>query len=108
MATTMNERTKQLKENFMELHEKGWSIAQIAEYFHLSQRHIYNVLPEIAEENGVSKESLLAVPHKEHSTRSKTTKSTINPYEIEKSFDEMISQGKKIINNITSILHEER
>lgn len=108
MATTMNERTKQLKENFMELHEKGWSISKIAEHFSLSQRHIYNVLPEIAKENGVSKESLLAVPHKEHSTCSKTTKSSVNPYEIEKSFDKMISTGKDIINQIRCILQEER
>ena len=108
MATTTSERTIQLKKHFMELHEKGWSIAKIAEHFSLSQRHIYNVLPEIAEENGVSKESLLAVPHKEHSTRSKTTKSSVNPYEIEKSFDKMISTGKDIINQITCILQEER
>ena len=108
MATTTSERTIQLKKHFMELHEKGWSISQIAQEFDLSRRQVYNLLSEIAAENGVTRESLLDVPHKEHSTSSKTANSAINPDQIERDFDKMISTGKNIIEKITGILQEER
>lgn len=60
------ERTLKFKENYVRLHEEGWSHRQIAEEFDLSVRHGYYLLPEIAEEAGVSRESLLVRPHAPH------------------------------------------
>ena len=61
-----NERTLKMMDNFMAHHESGMTIAEIAEEYHLSSRHIYGVLDEIAKKNHVSRESLLQVVHKPH------------------------------------------
>lgn len=61
----LNERTLQMMENFMELHNAGWTIKQIADKYELSVSTVYARLQEIADENGVTREELLKVVHSE-------------------------------------------
>lgn len=70
MATESTRRTKrtservvQLKKNFIELHEQGFTIPEIADKFHLGKSTVYRLLGEIAQENGVSRDSLLQEVH---------------------------------------------
>lgn len=68
MAGKIHERTFKMRENFIELHDKGYSIPQIAKMYGLSTQTIYNSLQEIADESGRTRESLLEVPHGAHLT----------------------------------------
>ena len=61
-----SERTLKIKENFIELHNQGLDIKEIAERFNLNLTTIYHSLNEIAEKAGVSRESLLQRPHGPH------------------------------------------
>ncbi len=61
-----SERTLKMKENFIELHNQGLDIKEIAERFNLNLTTIYHSLNEIAEKAGVSRESLLQRPHGPH------------------------------------------
>ena len=63
-----NERTLQMKAHFMELHRKGLTIPQIAKEYNLSTPTVYACLQEIADQAGVSRESLLERPHNKHAT----------------------------------------
>lgn len=60
---TMNERTLQMKQNYMKLHSEGHTPKEIAREFGLSLFTVYHYLGEIADENGVTRESLLEIPH---------------------------------------------
>ncbi len=61
-----SERTLKMKEDFIELHNQGLDIKEIAEYFHLNLTTVYHSLDEIAKKAGVSRESLLQRPHGPH------------------------------------------
>lgn len=56
-----SERMRLLKENFMELHNQGFGILEIATKFNLSDKSVYRTLQAIADANGVSRASLLQV-----------------------------------------------
>lgn len=107
MANT-SERVQQLKKNFMKHHEKGETIREISNRYHVTTRHIYSILQEIADENNVSRESLLTTPHREHLRKeSDKISGQIKPEEVREKFDTMISNAKTLINEIDSILQEE-
>lgn len=59
----VNERTLKMMEAFMELHNAGWSIEEIANKFELSPSTVRNHLQEIADANGVTREELLKQVH---------------------------------------------
>ncbi len=63
MATESSERVVQMKANFMELHEAGMTIPEIADKFNLSRATVYRHLDEIASQNGVTREALLQQVH---------------------------------------------
>ena len=58
-----NERTLQMMRNFMQLHAEGMGVPEIAAKYDLSRQTVYSCLDEIAENAGVTRESLLEVPH---------------------------------------------
>lgn len=63
-GTKTSERVMKLKENFMRLHEEGYSIYEIAEMYGVHYSTVYNRLEEIAKENNVTREELLREVHK--------------------------------------------
>lgn len=56
-----SERVREMKKHFMELHNNGATISDIAKMFQLSDWSIYHHLQAIADANGVTRESLLQV-----------------------------------------------
>ena len=54
------DRTLQMEENFMSLHEAGKSVKEIAQKYGLAYSTVYRALPRIAKAAGVSRESLLS------------------------------------------------
>ena len=66
MARKEDERTLKMKENFIELHDNGNSIAEIAKIYGLDKTTVYHCLQEIAEKSGRTRESLLVAPHSTH------------------------------------------
>lgn len=62
----VNERTLKMKASFMSLHEAGLGIPEIAKKSNLSVTTVRKYLGEIAAANGVTRESLLEIPHKPH------------------------------------------
>lgn len=54
-----HERTLQMMENFISLHNEGYSIKEIAEKHKLSPSVVYKNLDKIAEKAGVPREELL-------------------------------------------------
>jgi predicted DNA-binding protein YlxM (UPF0122 family) len=98
----------ELKKNFMKHHEEGKTIKEIAELYNVSIRHIYTSLQDIADENNVSRESLLTNVHKKHKPLQNTKSAgQINPAEMKENFDGIINNAKIIIKKIDSILQEE-
>ena len=61
-----SERCNLLKKNFMPLRKQGKSIAEISQMHNVSSATVYNILQGIADENHVSRESLLYQPHSPH------------------------------------------
>ena len=59
-----NERTLQMMKAFLGLRRQGFGIYEIADQFHLSPTTVYRCVPEIAEMEGVPKESLLDDPNR--------------------------------------------
>ena len=57
------QRVRNLVNEFMTYHNEGYSINEIADFFDLHFTTVYANLEEIAQKNGVSRESLLVHPH---------------------------------------------
>lgn len=63
---SIHERTFKMKRDYVKLHSRGLGPVAIAKKFNLSVKTVYRHLGDIAKEAGVSRESLLEIPHKEH------------------------------------------
>lgn len=110
MATKRSERVTRLINNFMKYHNQGLSIFEIASKFQVTTRTIYANLQEIADLNGVDRDSLLMRVHKTHAPRGQNPKKIhkeLNMDELIKDYTDMISFGKNIISKIDTILEEE-
>ena len=59
-----NERTLQMMKAYMELRRQGFSHHEIADQFHLSPATVFRCLQEIADMEGVPRDSLLDDPNK--------------------------------------------
>lgn len=62
----MTPEVKFMIEHFMQYHNEGKSVKEIAELCGIAPRTIYSYLGMIAKQNHVSRESLLQIPHKQH------------------------------------------
>lgn len=105
-----SERVLAMKKGFMKQHEKGETISEIAEHFNVSIWSIYDHLQEIADENGVTRESLLQRVHKPHEI-SKINKARerekINPEELLTKLNESHKNLVEAIETIDDILEKE-
>lgn len=59
MSVKLSERTKRMRKNFMKERREGKNIAQIAKEYEMNVSTVYSSLQIIADENNVSRESLL-------------------------------------------------
>ena len=104
---TYSERVNQLIEHFMGHHNEGMSIPEIADKYHVSRKTVYGHLDEIARRNKVSRESLLQVPHKDHSSHSTTHKNIADPKKIRSDFEDILTASRDLAKQLDHILQEE-
>lgn len=111
-----NERTFQMKQSYVELHNQGLSVREIAKRFNLTPRAVYTCLNDIALQAGVPRESLLDRSHKQHKKPciSRTDQSGIiladhETYAKETltAFDRVITSIRKYCNLQEEIIAEE-
>ena len=92
-----HERTLKMMENYVRLHEEGRSVSEIAKLYGLSASTVYGLLAEIANRAGVSRESLLEKPFTaDHSGRNFTPVKPVNTMELERHFNEVLDNLKKV------------
>ena len=98
-----------MKENFMELHQQGFTIPEIAEKYNLGKATVYRSLQEIADANGVSRESLLKVVRTptERAYREEAKKVKVNVEELKNGFKEAGNLLDSLIGIIDETLREE-
>ena len=96
-----DERTLQMERECVELHNQGLMPKEIAQKFNLSRRTVYNSLQKIADEAGVSRQSLLEIPHKEHAKYDVEKKNDV-PVKIE----ELNKKIDKVIAGLNELLDE--
>lgn len=104
----ISERVRRMKDGFMEQHNNGKSVSEIAEHFDVSTWSIYNNLQEIADKNGVERESLLKRVFTREETKGckKEHKDGIEPEKLLNDFCEAKKTVKKVIETINNVLGE--
>ena len=105
-----DEKTMKFIKNFIAERESGLSIPEIADKYFISKRHAYNLLQEIADANGVTRESLLHRPNAPHASPlfvHRNGEEKVNIGEIRKEFQNIITSSNNIISKIDSILEED-
>lgn len=109
MASKSSERVQLMKEGFISKREEGLTIAEIAEYFQLSVWTVYKNLQSIADENGVTRESLLYVVHRPHGPIGGNSRKVerVNPEELKGDFEVLKSATKRIVDKIDLVLQED-
>ena len=110
MNTKRSERVNYMISNFMDWHNAGMSIKEIAEKASVTTRTIYQRLQEIADLNGVSRESLLEVVHKPHevtATSKRASVSKINADELIARYEAVIQSTNQLQENIKNIIRQQ-
>lgn len=109
MSAHLSERVKIMKEGFMTLHDSGKTISEIANHFEVSTWSVYKNLQDIADANGVTRESLLERVHNSHEVTTRTLRhqEKVTPIELNESFSKMLHEVDQLIENIDEILEEE-
>lgn len=105
-----SERMRLMKESFMELHQQGVTIPEIAEKFNLGKTTVYHTLQDIADANGISRESLLQIPRKASAERAyqrEAKKVKVDVAKLKNGFREAGSHLDFLIGIIDDILREE-
>ena len=103
-----DERTLQMMEAFIGLHEKGYSIPEIAKMFNLSWSIVYKKLGEIADKAGVTRESLLMSPIKaDHSGRNFTPVKPIDVTKFHEHFNMAITELDAISKEVAQAIEDQ-
>ena len=104
-----SERVNRMINGFMEKHNEGLSIVEIANFFHVDFSTVYNCLQEIADNNNVTRESLLQVVKSsyciERKTKNLTPKEPLDFEELLDLCDKIISEIKSMQTSIEEILN---
>lgn len=105
-----SERMRLMKENFMELHQQGFTIPEIAAKYNLGKASVYHSLQNIANANGVSRESLLKIVRTptEKAYKEEAKKVKVNVEELKKGFKEAGNLIDSLIDIIGETLREEK
>ncbi|MBR2754014.1 helix-turn-helix domain-containing protein [Candidatus Saccharibacteria bacterium] len=107
MAAKPHERTLQMMENFLKLHNEGYSIKEIAKMYNLSEYTVYNRLGEIAEKEGVTRDELLKKPFfADHSGRNFTPVMPIDRTKFNQNYDELIIRLDSILEGIDETINQ--
>lgn len=110
MGQKTSKRVEFLLEHFMELHENGLSIPDIAKKCEIEPRTVYAKLQQIADVNNVSRESLLSRVHTvKHTPKkvSKKKKPRLNATAVIHNYETAIQETENLIHKIRTTLLEE-
>ena len=94
------QRVENLIENFMYYHKQGISIPEIAKIFEVDFSTVYNHLQEIADANGVTRESLLTKPITSYSSRSSFVNDKVDIEKLRKGFDDAQHSINEILETV--------
>ena len=113
MASTVytkkiSEKVIQMKQNFMQLHNDGKSILEVAEIYNLDFSTVYSHLHEIAAENGTTRVDLLSKVYVRRKARLKNNSTPNSPTaidsdELSESFDSVFAELNNLITSIDCI-----
>lgn len=109
MAKKVSERVYVMKENFMAHHLEGESIPEIAARYNLSRKTVYAHLQEIADEAGVTRDSLLQILRSptERQCGDEEVRVKVSVEDLEKGFDDVRNSFQSLIKLIDDVLEEE-
>lgn len=102
-----SERVRRMKQDFISLHEQGYSIPEIAKIHKLAWGTVYRHLQEIADENGVAREELLKVIRVRKNERcfvGNESHAHVNIEALEKGFNDAVQEVDGVISMIENIL----
>ena len=106
-----SERMRQLKENFMSLHQQGCSIREIADKYDLSFSTVYKNLQDIADANNVTRRELLQhekAPSERTILKLEEKKVHVDVAELQQGFKDAGEIIGFLIEEIDSILQSEQ
>lgn len=106
----ISETVNVMKQNFMALHNEGYSIPEIAQKFNLSKATVYRHLDEIARENKVTRDDLLQVikpPYSERGFREEARRVRVDVKELRRGLEEAGNAIQGTIDLIDLIMKEE-
>lgn len=106
-----SERVRLMKENFMRLHNAGYSIPQIAEQHNLDKMTVYRHLQEIADANSVTRESLLQIvktPSERTLQRQEELKAKVTVEGLRQGFKDVGEHIETLIGNIEEVIAFDR
>ena len=104
---TRTERVENLVKNFMQYHNDGHSIIEIAKIFEVDLSTVYNHLQEIADANNVSRESLLERKSSKGFSRLPFYKEKVDAEKLKDDFKKVEEDLDKVIEEIDNILTTE-
>ena len=92
----MSSKTKNAIDNFMQLHNLGYTVGEIAQKYGIDPSTLYSYLGQIAKANGVTRKQLLNTPHSRHN------------YERHKSYTVMPKavEEKVASESVIEVIHE--
>ncbi len=103
-----DERTLQMMEAFIGLHEDGYSIPEIAKKFNLSWSIVYRKLGEIADKAGVTRESLLMSPIKaDHSGRNFTPVKPVDTAKFHERFGIAMTELDAMLKEVVQAIEDQ-
>lgn len=112
-----NERTLRMMESYVRLFNEGMTLTEIAKEFRLAPATVRLHLGEIAEKEGVTRESLLNQPHREHIMIGAKDYEPVKPLDVtefsnnlevlNKEFDKTIKKMEERIESLDTKLKEE-
>jgi predicted DNA-binding protein YlxM (UPF0122 family) len=108
---TTSERVRRMIEGYYSDWQSGMGTLEIAKKYGITRRTVYARLQEIADANGVQRETLLERVHKEHASRSKnetTIREKVDPIKLEEEMTQLITDVKQVISRIDKSLNNEQ
>ena len=107
MAGKRSERTRKMIKQFYGLRNSGYSIRQIAEMFNLDPATVYSYLGEIAEREGVDRNSLLdRVFEADHTGSQFTPVRLVNAKEATSRINAMTKEAEALQARLSYVITE--
>ena len=105
--TESTQRVQRLHREFMQYHKKGHTVLEIAKICNVDFSTVYKHLQQIADENGVTRESLLQQPTSSYSSRSPIVNDKLDIEKLRADFDSVEKGIDEILNTIKNFTAKE-